>query len=89
MRTVALTSFPEMYIFMQYLPNTFMVPLFALPRAECVSGSLMGLLFSGIFLKAIALMQLTSAPVSYRALTVNEFSILQLINGLECKAFIL
>ena len=89
MRTVALTSFPVTYIFIRYLPNTFMAPLFALPWAECVSGSLIGRLFSGIFLKSIVLMQLTSAPVSYRALMVNEFSILQLINGLECKEFIL
>ena len=88
-RIVALTSFPAMYIFMQYLPNTFMAMLFALPSVESVSGSLIGLFFNGIFLKAISLIQLTSAPVSYRALMVNEFSILQLINGLECKEFIL
>ena len=89
MRTVALMSFPAIYMFMRYLPNTSMTPLFALPKAECVSGSLIVRFFSGIFLKAIALIQLTSGPVSYRALMVNEFSILQLINGLECKEFIL
>ena len=88
-RTVALTSFPAMYIFMWYLPNTFMAPLFALPSAESVSGSLIGRFFNGIFLKAIVLIQLTSAPVSYRALMVNEPSNLQLINGLKCKEFIL
>ena len=89
MRTVALTSFPAMYIFMQYLPNTIMAPLVVLPKAECVSSSLIGRFFSRIFLKALVLIQLTSASVSYRALTVNKFSILQLINGLECKEFIL
>ena len=64
MRTVALTSFPAMYM--------FMAPLLALPKAECVSGSLIGRFFSGIVLKAIVLMQLTSTPVSYRTLTVTN-----------------
>ena len=85
LRTVALTSFLATYMFMRYLPNTFIAPVFALPNAERVSGSFVGRFFNGIFLKAAALIQLTSAPVSYRALTVNEFSILQLMNGLECK----
>ena len=36
-----------------------------------------------------ALVQLTSAPVSYRSLKVNKFSIMQIINGFECKKIIL
>ena len=75
MRTVILTSFLATYTFMRYLPVTFIAPLFALHNAARVSGNLVGWFFTGFFLIVAALIQLTSAPVSYRALTVNEFLI--------------
>ena len=89
MRTVTLTSFPATKTFMWYLPITFIAPLFALPNAAKVSGNFIDQFFNAFFLNASELMQLTSVPVSYRALTFNKFSIMQLINGLECKLFIL
>ena len=55
MRTIVLTSFPATYMLIRYQPSTFMAPLFALPNADSVSGSLMGRFLNGILLKATAL----------------------------------
>ena len=74
---------------MRCLPIIFIAPLLAFPNVVNVSGCLVDQFLSRIFLNVSALMQVTSAPVSYRALTCNEFLITQLINSLKCKEFIL